>query len=112
MDEQRPAARTNKPLNRHAAPVRTQLISTLTVAHLIHDAAPVELRAAFAEAEQRRVPGEEMHGAVRVDSQILGDRSPRAGYPDADRRGRGGDGQVAEPDRPARPDGFFLRLEI
>src|SRR5262245_36403517 len=35
MDEQAPAVRTDEPLNRHARPMRRELISTLAVSHPI-----------------------------------------------------------------------------
>ena len=54
--------RANHPLNRHAPAVRAQLVAALAAAHAIGRSASIELRAAFAQAEQRRVGELEAHG--------------------------------------------------
>ena len=49
------------------AAVGLQLIAALAVAHRVDGAAAIELRAAFAEPEERRVAGQEVKGAPFVD---------------------------------------------
>src|SRR5579863_1937486 len=53
MDKRRPTTGADQPRNRNAAAVGAELIAALSAAHPVSRAAPVELRPAFAQAEQR-----------------------------------------------------------
>src|SRR6185312_13720482 len=56
MDEHGPPPRADEPRDRNTAAVCCQLISTLPALHPIERTTAVELRATFAQAQQRRVP--------------------------------------------------------
>ena len=53
MDEHAPAVGPHQPLDGHAAAMRPELVAALAIAHAIHRPLAIELRAAFAKAEQR-----------------------------------------------------------
>ena len=63
MNEQRPAARPDQPLNGNAPAVSAQTVAALSVSIVVCRAAPVELRPAFAEAERRFVIEHEVERA-------------------------------------------------
>ena len=72
VDEHRPAARADQPGDGDASAVRAKLVAALPAAHAVVGSAPVELRAAFAETEQRRLACRERNGArLRIDPQPL-----------------------------------------
>ncbi len=78
MNEHRPAARADQPLDWHAPAVRAQLIAALTVAHPIGRAAAIELRSAFAEAEDRAVAERERQRAgLLIDTELLNEAAVR-----------------------------------
>ena len=72
MHEHPPAVRSDQPLDRHAPAMRPQLVPALAVAHPIDGALAVELRAAFAEAEQRSFAEEKRQARlVSAECQAL-----------------------------------------
>ena len=56
VDEHRPARSADEPRNRHAPAVCGQAITALAAEHAIGGSSAVELRPAFAQSEQGRVP--------------------------------------------------------
>ena len=78
VDEERPAVGADQPLDRHAAAVRAQLVAALPVPHRVDDAAAIELRASFAEPEERRLAGEELKRRRRRRARV-----PEPACPDA-----------------------------
>ena len=72
MDEHCPARGADEPRNRHAPAVSGQAITTLATHHSIGRTSAIELRPAFAQSEQRRVPSQKSEDpGFRVDCQLL-----------------------------------------
>ena len=59
MNKHRPARSANDPRDRHTAAVRCQFVATLAASHFVIRTTTIELRAALAQPEKRRVPGHE-----------------------------------------------------
>ncbi len=90
MDEHRPAARADHPLDRDAAAVRPQLIPALTAAHPIGGSPPIELWPAFAESENRSATQREGDGpGALVHAKGEGGTTVSRPNLDADRRDPG-----------------------
>jgi hypothetical protein len=72
MDEERPPRRSDQPRDRDAAAVGAEAVTALAAAHAVLIATTVELRTAFAEAEERCGAREEGHRArCSIDFQAL-----------------------------------------
>ena len=72
MDVEAPAIGADHPLDRHAPAMRAQAVAVLAVPHLVDRALAIELRSAFAEAEQGTATEQERQRAsLRVGSELL-----------------------------------------
>ncbi len=96
MDEQRPPAGADEPLDRRTRAVRRQLVSALAVDHRVLRSAAVELRPALSHAEYRPVAERETHlRRLGVEPERLHERAAPVEH--ANGRGPVGDldGQIA-----------------
>src|SRR5947209_8389579 len=72
VNEHRPSGSTDDPGNRNTAAVSSELIPALAAAHLVDRIAAIELRPAFTQAEQRRIPGyKRQRSCLRIDAKLL-----------------------------------------
>src|SRR5512142_342341 len=90
MDEHRPARCADEPLDRNTPSVRSQLIPALPAAHAVDVAAAIELRPAFAQAENRTIAQLERDISLfRIDAHLLDGLSGGGGDGKSQRVGRG-----------------------
>ena len=89
VNEHRPTARSDQPLDRQAPAVRSQHVSALSASHAVQRAAAIELRAALPEAEQRLIAQKErQRTGLAIEAEML-HQAPIAGLDmDGQRIGR------------------------
>ena len=95
MNEQSPPLSAHQPLDRHATTVRAELVATLAVPHRVHGASTIELRAAFAESEQRGVTDRELEPAGLGYGEALNDCARPITDRDRERAVSHGERQIA-----------------
>ena len=72
VNEHRPTARSDQPLDRQAPAVRSQHVSALSASHAVQRAAAIELRAALPEAEQRLIAQKErQRTGLAIEAEML-----------------------------------------
>src|SRR5215467_10064581 len=96
MEEHRPPSGPDQPGNRDSAAVRAELVAALAAAHSIQRAAPVELRAALAQRQQRTATSAEGKDAgLLIEAKLLYSGAPGRAHRERERIRRDVDTQVA-----------------